>query len=119
MPVRSLDSSVIRWPSKHEVEKAIQKWVNQLIEVRADIMRVGYFGSYATGNWGVGSDLDVIVILEKSEQDFERRGIQFDTGDLPVPSDILVYSAAEWNKMKQEDDYFYRRVSDEVIWVYL
>jgi predicted nucleotidyltransferase len=51
---------------------------------------VGYFGSYARGDWGVGSDLDLVVIVEASAEPFERRA---------VPVDLLVYTRAEWTRL--------------------
>lgn len=32
--------------------------------VRKDVLQIGYFGSYARDDWGVGRDLDLIVIDE-------------------------------------------------------
>lgn len=117
MPVRSLNSSVMKWPRKKEVEKSLNDWSVKLIKERDDVTRIGYFGSYAKGNWGVGSDLDLIVILEESDEPFERRGIGFDTSSIPVPTELLVYTRKEWKKMKEEKSRFYRTVSPEVIWI--
>jgi len=36
-------------------------------------LRIGYFGSYARGDWGVGSDLDLLVIVTAAEEAFEKR----------------------------------------------
>ena len=73
MPVRSLSSSVLKWPDGKTVEHAIKLWAEKVSQNRKDVLRIGYFGSYARGNWGVGSDLDVIIVLESSEEPFERR----------------------------------------------
>jgi predicted nucleotidyltransferase len=54
------------------------------------VVAVGYFGSYARGDWGVGSDLDLVVIFEASAEPFERRA---------VPMDLLVYTRAEWTRL--------------------
>lgn len=117
MPVRSLNSSVIKWPRKKEVKGSLNEWSGRLTEERDDVIRIGYFGSYAKGNWGVGSDLDLIIILEESDEPFERRGIDFDTSSIPVPTELLVYTRDEWKRMKEEKSGFYRTVSREVIWI--
>jgi len=117
MPVRSLNSSVIKWPPGKEVEKSLNQWSNRLTKERDDVIRIGYFGSYAKGSWGVGSDLDVIVILNESDDPFERRGVHFDTSAIPVPTELLVYTQEEWKKMKSENRNFYRHVSSEIIWL--
>ena len=118
MPVRSLNSSVIKWPSEEEVKKSLFEWTEQLTKERGDVIRIGYFGSYARGDWGVGSDLDLIILLKKSDKPFERRGIDFDTSPLPVPTELLVYTGDEWGKLKNDENGFYPAVSREVIWVY-
>lgn len=118
MPVRSLNSSVMRWPGKKEVEKSLKKWTEELTKERDDVIRVGYFGSYAKGNWGVGSDLDLIILLKETDKPFERRGIDFDTSPLPVPTELLVYTGDEWGKLKEGESGFYLTVSREVIWIY-
>ncbi len=116
MPVRSLDSSVIKWPREKEVEKSLNEWSDKLTKERDDVIRIGYFGSYANGNWGVGSDLDLIILLEESDEPFERRGIHFDTSSIPVPTELLVYTRDEWEKMKEEKSGFYCTISKEIIW---
>ena len=57
MPVRSLSSSVLKWPNKKSVDFAVRSWAEKISEERNDVQKIGYFGSYARGDWGVGSDL--------------------------------------------------------------
>lgn len=63
---------------------------------------MGYFGSFARGNWGVGSDLDVLVIVDDANRPFFERPSQFDTSPLPVPVDLLVYTREEWERLVDE-----------------
>jgi predicted nucleotidyltransferase len=82
------------------------------------VLRVGYFGSYARGDWGVGSDLDLVVILTECDETPLRRGLAFDTiSGFPVPVDLLVYTSAEWRQLEVEKSPFVRRLSAEVAWV--
>ena len=92
-------------------------WVADLATNNPEVCRVGYFGSYARGDWGVGSDLDVVVILERSELPFERRAAGWDTSVLPVPTDVLAYTEAEWRAM-QRPAYFPGKLASETIWLY-
>jgi predicted nucleotidyltransferase len=116
MLVRSLTSPVLKWPDAPEVRQALQHWVEKLVKKRTGLKRIGYFGSYARGDWGVGSDLDLIIILEKSDQPFEKRAAEFDTLELPVPVDILVYTQAEWQALKERK--FFQTIAREAIWLY-
>ena len=117
MPVRSLNSSVLKWPDQHTVIDSLKRWVEKIIRKRKDILNIGYFGSYARGDWGVGSDLDMIIILQSSQQSFERRGAEWDTTELPVPTDVLVYTKEEWELMKGRKS-SYISATNKIIWLY-
>ncbi|MDQ3990945.1 MAG: nucleotidyltransferase domain-containing protein [Actinomycetota bacterium] len=90
------------------------RWSEDLVRRHPEVVGVGYFGSYATGDWGVGSDVDLVVIVEASEEPFPRRGAAFDATMLPVPADLLAYTEAEWRKLAAE-----RRgpARDRIVWV--
>jgi predicted nucleotidyltransferase len=104
---------VLRWPDAQTVDQAVRRWAEQRAKEFPEVRRIGYFGSYARGDWGVGSDLDIIVIIEHSSESFEGRAARWDTLELPVPADLLIYTAAEW-----EQGQFSRPIADEVVWVY-
>ena len=117
MPVRSLNSSVQKWPDRENVDRAVRRWAERVAANRRDVRRIGYFGSYARGDWGVGSDLDLIVIVEDSDRPFERRSTEFDATSLPVPADVLVYTKQEWKSLTAERG-FHRTAARETAWVY-
>ena len=74
MPVRSLTSSVLKWPDRESVEAAVREWAETVIEKTSTVTRVGYGGSLAGEEWGFGSDVDLIVILSSSSSPFFERG---------------------------------------------
>lgn len=117
MPVRSLTSSVLKWPDAKDVHHAVQRWATVQAQRAASLVKVGYIGSYARSDWGVGSDVDLILIVTESGEPFTRRGIAWDTAELPVPADVLVYTQAEWNAMADQATPFYRTVEREAVWV--
>ena len=119
MPVRSLNSSVIKWPDLEAVREAIGLWAKAEVPKHPDLIRLGYFGSYARGEWGVGSDLDLIAIVEESSEAFERRNLSWSLTSLPVPSDLLVYTQAEWESLKEKGGRFARTLSRETVWIYV
>ncbi len=99
MPVRSLRSSVLRWPDPATVVDAARAWAERLLAADPTVDRVGLVGSYARGDWGVGSDVDLVVIVAESPLPFERRAARLDALELPVPADLLVYTRDEWARM--------------------
>jgi predicted nucleotidyltransferase len=117
MPTRSLNTSVLRWPDGATVHAAAAVWAQAQRRRRADIVRIGYFGSYAVGNWGVGSDLDLVVVVEASEEPFERRAVSWDLKGLPVPADLLVYTQKEWDRLMQTPGRFSRHLKHDTHWL--
>jgi predicted nucleotidyltransferase len=81
-------------------------------------MGVAYFGSYARQQSGVGSDLDILVVVEGSKQLFWERAVEFDTLELPVPAEILVYTRDEWDAAADETSGFLSTIRNEAVWVY-
>ncbi len=118
MPVRSLASSVFRWPNKQSVDRAVRAWAHDAVAGRRDIVRVGYFGSYARGDWGVGSDLDLVVVITHSSKPPNRRALEWNLSDLPVSADLIVYTEQEWNQLQQAGARFARTLAEETVWVY-
>ncbi len=116
MPVRSLNSSVFRWPNGKAVDDAVRHWAAEESQNRRGVLRIGYFGSYARGDWGVGSDLDLVVVVKRSTLAFERRAVEWDTTKLTVPADLLVYTNEEWQSLAGR---FRDTLEKETVWVYV
>lgn len=117
MPVRSLNSSVLKWPDAKVVDQAVRRWVQEILRQKREVVRIGYFGSYARGDWGVGSDLDLVVVVRESREPFARRAAAWDQTSLPVPADILVYTIQEWASLVAAGG-FGATLDREVVWVF-
>lgn len=109
---------MLRWPKADVVINAAQKWAAALAQVRPDVIRIGYFGSYARGDWGVGSDLDLLIVIHESDAPFHERALQFESPHLPVPAEMLIYTAAEWNKLMRESTRFSNMLRQEARWLF-
>ena len=83
----------------------------------AAIVRIGCVGSYARGDWGVGSDLDVIVIVDEAAASRLDRYRRYYPQGLPVPADVWVYTPAEWDALSARSPQLRRRLEGE--WVEL
>lgn len=116
MPVRSLSSSVLRWPDPDDVRRSAKAWAQERLAADAGIRCVGYFGSYARGDAGVGSDLDLIVVVERASEPSVRRGLAFDTSSLPVPVDLIVYSEEEFTSLLAGGGRFASELQEHAVW---
>jgi predicted nucleotidyltransferase len=118
MPVRSSTSSVITWPTHDEVLAALTLWAKTLTGHHPEVLAIGLFGSYAKGNCGVGSDLDLIVITQDTGLPVERRNLNWPLEDLPVPADTVVLTQSEWQGLQARDTRFARTLREETVWVW-
>ena len=109
MPIRSLNSSVLKWPDRDAVHSAVAALAGRLRATYPAISAVGYFGSYVRGDWGVGSDVDLIIRV--SEEDWDT---MIDATSLPVPADVLVYTDSQWTAVQGR---MRKVLYEEVVWV--
>lgn len=105
MPVRSLNSAVFKWPDRDRVQAALVRWARRLNVKVTGVVKVGYIGSYAQGNWGVGSDLDVIVVVD-DHPSRETLLETFSTGSTPVPVDLQVFTISQWTQLLDSPNRF-------------
>lgn len=117
MPVRSSNSSVLVWPTRADVERAVRRCAADLAGRSQNLVGLGCFGSFARGDWGVGSDLDLVAIVRETEIPFARRALDWDLTSLPVAADLLVYTVAEWKALVNSGSRFGRMLAEEVVWI--
>jgi len=108
---------VLAWPNRQTVERAVRDWAAISASRHPETLLIGYHGSYARGDWGVGSDVDILVIVESSQNSFERRSVGWDATTLPVPADVVVYTRQEWHRL-QEKRHSAQKIARDVVWVY-
>jgi predicted nucleotidyltransferase len=109
---------VLVWPDRATVDAAAREWAAKQVAARPGVLRVGYFGSYARGDWGVGSDLDIVVVVSNCNAPFGRRCVDWDTASLPVPADLLIFDQQEWRRVLADGSRFGRTLGRETVWVY-
>lgn len=117
MPVRSLNSSIVRWPAREMVEAAMQQWIATHLAQNSTVLAIGYFGSYARGEAGVGSDLDVVMIVAESDLPFWQRAMNWDFRSIPVPVELLVYTLTEWQQLSDRQPRFWQTLTQETVWL--
>jgi uncharacterized protein len=100
------------------VHDAVVRWAGDAASSNPEVERVGYIGSYARGDWGVGSDVDLIVVVRNCERGPLERALDFGTTALPVPADLIVYTAEEWRSLESRSARLFEVANEEGIWVY-
>jgi predicted nucleotidyltransferase len=96
---------------------AARAWARAERGRRPDLVRLGVFGSYARGDAGVGSDLDLVAVVRTANEPFIRRAAAWDVTALPVPAEILVYTEAEWEALRARGGRFADMLATTVVWM--
>jgi Predicted nucleotidyltransferases len=117
MPPLSSTGSVLRWPSDAEVLERAAAWAQQQLAAHPDLEAVGVFGSYGRGDAGVGSDLDLLLILHSCDLPVWERLRRWDTAPLPLATDLLVYSRAEWERLRGWNPAFAAVLARDLRWL--
>jgi predicted nucleotidyltransferase len=96
---------------------AVRAWAEALASRHPSIQKIGCFGSYARGDWGVGSDVDLLMVVTQTDVPFEQRTLLFDATGLPVPADVMVYTVDEWINL-QKNSVLVQKIASEVYWIF-
>ena len=119
MPVTSSSSSVKRWPATRTVLAGVRAWAAAEARRRPELRALGYFGSYARGDEGFGSDLDLVAVVTRSGQPFMERARDWKVETLDIPADLLVYTTEEWEALRKSGTRFARVLAEETVWCVL
>jgi len=100
-----------------EVLAELRAWAARLKGNDRRIQKIGLFGSYATGRYGPGSDLDVLLIVDRSPQrTWYLRAADVDVSGLSVGADLFVYTVKEAETMERESAWF-RHILSQMVWL--
>lgn len=96
--------------SRPDPQVWIQEAVGRIVE-KTHPKKVILFGSYAYGNPGHKSDLDLFVVLDSPADKTQRyRLVDRAIGEHEWPLDLLVRSSQELNERLRIGDYFFKEV---------
>jgi predicted nucleotidyltransferase len=73
----------------------MDEYARRLLAARPEVEEIIVFGSFETGTYAPGSDLDVFIVLSRSDRPVRERIPELLPGPFPVPMDIFPYTRAE------------------------
>lgn len=109
----SSPSVKITYFDKERVRQALDSYVAALVAEHPEIERVVLFGSMARGGTVPGSDVDLVLVLSGSDQQFLDRVPLYTPDRFPVGIDVFPYTQAEIRSMLSEGNFFVRRALGE------
>jgi predicted nucleotidyltransferase len=113
-----LNSAILKWPDKQKVLNEAKLWAESTGLGDRNIIKIFCFGSICTGRWGVGSDLDILIILKQTRVPFISRAMLFNASAISVPTDILVYTESEIATFADEKSRFMDEIQKNSILLY-
>ena len=103
---------------KDRVLEAARTWAEQLRRDYQEVVRVGYFGSYARGDYVPGSDLDVLIELSRSDLPHWRdRAVRYRPDSFPVGMDVFAYTSDALAALRAASAAFIKTIDVEIGWL--
>jgi hypothetical protein len=100
------------------VLEAARTWAEQLRRDYQEVVRVGYFGSYARGDYVPGSDLDVLIELSRSDLPHWRDcAVRYRPDSFPVGMDVFAHTSAELAALRAAGAAFVKTIDAEIRWL--
>jgi predicted nucleotidyltransferase len=90
-----LRTVVVKSVDEDGVRRAADAWATRLLEARPEVEEVVFFGSFARGTFAPGSDLDVLIIVDRSAKAARDRIPDYLPGAFPVGVDLFVMTREE------------------------
>lgn len=117
MPKIFFPSSRPKFVNTKKVISSLRNISVLLMKKKHNIDKIYLFGSFATGEAGVRSDADILVVLKEDKRRIFERMDEFilKFSDAPVPVDVLTYTREELNKMINEGNRFIQRILQEAV----
>lgn len=91
----------IFWLDRAKAVEALKERAKEYIQAESNVLKVVLFGSLAEGRGVPGSDADILILLEKAEEDFfsrMERALRYFSG-LGIGVEVFPYTQEEASKI--------------------
>jgi predicted nucleotidyltransferase len=107
------DESIIEWLLQEDVIPIVKK-AAQEVKKLPGVVRVGYFGSFVRNDQVPGSDIDILIELEKDDRRWIDRMEDFIDyfKEVPCPVEIFAFTTKE---LSNKDNRFYQEILAELV----
>ncbi|OGK77029.1 MAG: hypothetical protein A2X52_01220 [Candidatus Rokubacteria bacterium GWC2_70_16] len=103
---RSLSTAVVTYFDRDAVLRALDDYVRALAAREPDVEAVILFGSVVSGTPVPGSDVDLLIVLRRSDASFLARIPRFLPSAFPAGVDVFPYTRDELERMREEGNRF-------------
>jgi len=111
---RELSPSVkISYFDKEAVWNSLRRFTGQLKKKHPEIERIILFGSLVRDDCVPGSDVDLLIVLSKSDKPFLERITEYMPSKFPVGVDVFPYTRQELKTMIEEGNFFIKAALEQ------
>lgn len=118
MPKLFLSSAKPKFVNKNEVLELARTTARRMGSKHPNVVKILLFGSFARNDFGVHSDLDLLIILESSQKSVPDRIADFLEDAFDYPTDVFPYTEQEMQVRHRAGDPFLIRATREGIQLY-
>ncbi len=110
MRTASSGTAVIRWADYEAVEYATRQLADRIREQHDQVRAIHWYGSWPAGTATPSSDVDLCIIIEADDRPPRTRTPDYLPGRFPVPLDLTVLTAAEWERLPDRAPSWYAAI---------
>lgn len=105
-----MNTVVIKSIDRESIRQAVLNYAVKLRREHSEIERVLWFGSWVTGLPTPGSDVDICLILSKSDKSPRDRIPDYLPLGFPVGIDLFAYTHLEFERLKRSSPGWYSAI---------
>ena len=95
-------SARVRYAEPETIRKAVRDYARNIRDDHPEVRSIRWFGSWVSGDAGVGSDVDLCIIVDKSDKSRRDRMMDFLPLVFPVGIDLFIYTPPEFDALRAE-----------------
>ncbi len=109
-PIKSLTTVVFRSANKEKIRQAVHAFAAELRVKHPEIRRIIWFGSWVTGRPLPYSDVDICIILTRSDKTMRDRIPDYLPFGFPVGIDLFPYTENEFRELAKQHPSWYNAI---------
>ena len=93
-------SARVRYAEPETIRKAVRDYARSIRDEHPEVRSIRWFGSWVRGDAGVGSDVDLCIIVDRSDKPRRDRVMDFLPLVFPVGIDLFIFTPSEFDALR-------------------
>ncbi len=95
-------SARVRYADPDAIRHAVLVYAAEVRATHPEVRAIRWFGSWVQGTAAVGSDVDLCILVDRSDKPRRHRVPDFLPRSFPVGIDLFVYTLSEYDALASE-----------------